>query len=94
MKRHLMRWRKIFANDKTDKGLISKICNSSYNLKIKKQTTQLKKKDRRPKKTFIQITHEDGQWTYEKTSNIANYWGNANQNYSGLPPHMDHNSHH
>ena len=32
MKRQLTDWEKIFANDETEKGLISKICkNSSYN---------------------------------------------------------------
>ena len=33
-----MDWEKIFANDATNKGLISKITNSSYNSITKKQT--------------------------------------------------------
>ena len=31
MKRQPNEWEKIFANDMTDKGLISRIYNSSYN---------------------------------------------------------------
>ena len=36
MKRQTMGWEKIFANNATDKGLISKICNDSYKLTITK----------------------------------------------------------
>ena len=35
---------------------------------------------RSPKYTFLQRRHTDGQQAYEKMFNIANYWGNANQN--------------
>ena len=35
-----MEWEKIFANDATDKGLISKIHKHSYSSMLKKQTTQ------------------------------------------------------
>ena len=36
-KRQLTEWEKVFANDTTDKGLISKIYNSSYNSVSKKK---------------------------------------------------------
>ena len=43
LKRQLTEWDKIFANDKTDKGLISNIYEQLIQLKIKnKQTTELK----------------------------------------------------
>ena len=42
MKRQLLEWEKIFASDITDKGLVFKIQNSSYNSVSKNQTTQLK----------------------------------------------------
>ena len=42
MKRQLTEWEKIFANDVTDKGLISNICKQFMQLSIKKQTTQFK----------------------------------------------------
>ena len=40
MKRQTSEWEKIFANDLTDKGLVSKIYKSLMRLHIKKQTTQ------------------------------------------------------
>ena len=39
-----MEWEKIFANESTDKGLISKIYKQLMKFNIKKQTTKLKKK--------------------------------------------------
>ena len=50
-KRQLMEWEKLFANDVTVKGLISKIYKSSYNSVSKQQqeTPNLKKKKRRSK---------------------------------------------
>ena len=44
MKRQSMEWEKILVNDVTNKGLVSKINNSSYNSKTskEKQVTQLK----------------------------------------------------
>ena len=41
-KRQPTRWEKIFANNATDTGLISKYKNSFYNSTLKKQTTQSK----------------------------------------------------
>ena len=42
VKRQPSEWKKIIANETTDKGLISKIYNSSYNSIPEKQTTQSK----------------------------------------------------
>ena len=49
---------------------------------------------RRPKQTFLQRRHTDGQEAREKLLNITNYQRNANQNYSEISPHTSQNGHH
>ena len=44
----------------------------------------------RPKQTFHQIRHTDGQEAHEKMLNITNY---QNQNYSEVSPHTGQNGH-
>ena len=38
----------------------------------------------RPKQTFLQRIHTNGQKAYEKIFNIANYQNNTNQKYNEL----------
>ena len=56
MKRQPPEWEKIFVNDMTDKGLISKICNQPIQLKSKKKTNPIKKQSGDPNRHF---TKED-----------------------------------
>ena len=42
---------------------------------------------RRPKQTFLQRRHTDGQEAHEKMLNITNHQRNANQNYNEISPH-------
>ena len=79
---------KIFANDVTNKGLICKIYKTSFNSITKKNKEPNPKMGRRPKKTFLQRRHTDGQQGIEKMLNIANYQRNANHNYTDISPHI------
>ena len=50
--------------------------------------------ERRPKQTFLQGRHTDGQEAYKKMLNIANYQRDADQNHSEVSPHTGQNGHH
>ena len=81
MKRQPSEWEKIIANKTTDKVLISKIYKQLIQFNITKTNSLIKKMGRKPKQTFLQRRHTDGQEAHEKMFNIANYQRNANQNY-------------
>ena len=72
---------KIFTNDVTDKGFISKIHKQIIQLNNKNNTKKpTQKMGRRPKQTFLQRRHTHGQEAHEKMLNITNYYRNVNQN--------------
>ena len=73
MKRQPTEWEKIFAKDETNKGFISKIYIQLMQLNIKKTKQPNQKMGRRPKQTFLQKKHTDGQVAHENMLNIVNY---------------------
>ena len=94
MNRQPSEWQKVFANEATDKGLISKIYKQLVQFNIKKNKLPNPKMGRGPKQTFPQRRYTDCQQTQERMLNITKYWRNANQNYNEVSPHTGQNGHH
>ena len=71
---------------------INPLCYSSFPLAICLQSSP--KIGRRPKQTFLQRRHTDGQEANEGIHNIVNYQRNANENPCEVSPHTSQNGHH
>ena len=89
MKRQPSEWENIFANETTGKGLISKIYKQ---LMQHKQPNQ--KMGRRPKQTFLQRRHTDGQEAHEKMLSITKLENCESKQYNEVSPHTGQNGHH
>ena len=50
--------------------------------------------EEKPKQTFVQGRHTDGQEAHEKMLNIINYQIDTDQNYNEVSPHTSQNGHH
>ena len=94
MKRQPTEWEKIFANDMTDKGLISKIHKQLIQLNIIKTKNPILKISRITKQTFFQRKYTDSQQAHEKMLNIANHQRNANQNHNEISSRICQNGYH
>ena len=74
----------MFANEVTDKELISKIYKlflqlNKNNNNNNNNNKNKQKMDRRSKQTFLERRHTDGKKKpHEKMVDIANYWRNVN----------------
>ena len=76
MKREPTVWENIFANDISDKNLISKIYKELIQPHTRKQMIQLKM-GKGPGQTLLQ-GHTEGPETYEKILNITSHQRDAN----------------
>ena len=60
----------------------------------KKKKKKNQKVEKRPKQTFLQRRHTDGQQTHEKMLNITHYQRNANKNFNEISLHTSQNCPH
>ena len=92
-KRQPTEWEKIFANDVSDKGLVSKIDKELLKINNKETKNPIMKWAKYMNRN---LTEQDrhGQQAHEKMLGITCHQGNTNQNHNEIPPHTSQNGHH
>ena len=78
MKREPTIWENIFANDTSDKGLISKIHKEFTQLHSRKTKNPIKKMGKSLEQTLLQGGHTGGPETYERMLSFTSHQRDAN----------------
>jgi hypothetical protein len=80
-------WEKIFASYTSEKGLITRICRELKKLNSPKINEPIKKWATELNRTFSKEEIQMAKKKHEKMLTISSHKGNANQNYTKIPPH-------